>query len=151
VIAAYSAHRPNSATAALGIHLIVYCCVGACLASGLYAVLQPWRAPNSGLAAYKPPAGAVVTYGKSLLPKSVAETIAPVTLIEPEPAMTARSTPEPELKPTVTAPSQPHADNRSHRKAKRPNREVKMESPKRQGAPCIPGYDSAGAQTRPCG
>ena len=36
MIAAYSAHRPDSVTAALGIHLIVYCSVGACLAFGLY-------------------------------------------------------------------------------------------------------------------
>ena len=47
MIAAYSAHRPDSVTAALGIHLIVYCAVGACLAFGLYALLQPSRAPNS--------------------------------------------------------------------------------------------------------
>ena len=50
MIAAYSAPRPDSVTAALGIHLIVYCSVGACLAFGLYALLQPSRAPNSGLA-----------------------------------------------------------------------------------------------------
>ena len=143
MIAAYSAHRPDSVTAALGIHLIVYCAVGACFAFGLYALLQPSRAPNSGLAAYKPPPGTVVTYGKPFLAKGVAEPIAPVALIEPEPATTGRSTPEPELKPTVTAPSQPHT-------AKRPKREVRTESPKRSTA-CIPGYDSSGAQTRPCG
>ena len=55
MIAAYSARRPDSVTAALGIHLIVYCAVGACLVFGLYALLQPSRAPNSGLAAYEPP------------------------------------------------------------------------------------------------
>ena len=57
-------------TAALGIHLIVYCAVGACFAFGLYALLQPSRAPNSGLAAYKPPPGTVVTYGKPFLANS---------------------------------------------------------------------------------
>ncbi len=28
--------------------------------------------------------------------------------------------------------------------------EVRIDSPKRRGAACIPGYDSSGAQTRPC-
>ena len=80
MIAAYSARRPDSVTAALGIHLIVYCAVGACLAFGLYALLQPSRAPNSGLAAYEPPPGAVVKYGKPSLATTVAEPIAPVEL-----------------------------------------------------------------------
>ena len=80
MIAAYSAHRPDSVTAALGIHLIVYCSVGACLAFGLYALLQPSRAPNSGLAAYEPPPGAVVKYGKPSLATTAAEPIAPVEL-----------------------------------------------------------------------
>ena len=42
-------------SAALGIHLIVYCAIGARLAFGLYALLQPSRTPNSGLALYKLP------------------------------------------------------------------------------------------------
>ena len=151
MIAAYSAHRPDSVTVALGIHLIVYCAVGACLAFGLYALLQPSRAPNSGLAAYDLP-GAVVKYGKPSLATTVAEPIAPVelpiaaaALIDPESATTGRSTPEPELKPTIAAPrSQPRTAKRSHR-------EVRIDSPKQRGAACIPGYDSSGAQTRPCG
>ena len=151
MIATYSAHHPDSTTAALSIHLIVYCAVGACLAFGLYALLRPSRAPNSGLAAYEPPPGVVVKYGKPSLTTTVAEPIAPVeqpttptALIDQEPATTGRTNPEPELKPTITAPpSQP-------RTAKRPNREVKIESPKRRSVSCIPGYDSSGAQTRPC-
>jgi hypothetical protein len=110
VIAAYSAHRPDSVTAALGIHLIVYCAVGACLAFGLYALLQPSRAPNSGSAAYDPPPGAVVKYGKPSLATTVAEPIAPLelpiaaaALIDPEPATTGRSTPEPEADDRGTA------------------------------------------------
>jgi hypothetical protein len=78
VIAAYSTHRIDSVSAALGIHLIVYCAIGACLAFGLYAVLQPSRTPNSGLAAYKPPPAAVVTYGKRSPATTGAEHIAPV-------------------------------------------------------------------------
>jgi hypothetical protein len=150
VIAAYSTQHPDSATAALSIHLMVYCAVGAFLAFGLYALLQPSRTPNSGLAAYEPLPGTVVKYGKPSLTTGFAEPIAPVEqsiapAIDPEPATTARSTPEPGLQPTITAPpSQP-------RTARRPNREVKIEIPKRRVAPCIPGYDSSGAQTKPCG
>ena len=123
-------HRPDSVTAALGIHLIVYCAVGACLAFGLYALLQPSRAPNSGWRRMTHPPGAVVKYGKPSLATTVAEPIAPVelpiaaaALIDLEPATTGRSTPEPEIKPTIAAPpSQP-------RTAKRPNREVRIDSP----------------------
>jgi hypothetical protein len=149
VIEGYSAHRPNSVTAGLAIHLIVYCAVGACLAFALYALLQPSRAPNSGLAAYKPPPGTVLTYGNSFRANGVSDPIAPVAVIEtelkPEPTTTGKSAPKPEqLKPTATAPSQPHT-------AKRPNRQVRVETPKRRIVACIPGYDSSGAQTRPCG
>src|SRR5215831_15937810 len=123
--AAYSVHRPDSVTVALGLHLIVYCAVGACLAFYLYALLQPSRATNPGLGAYEPPTGTVIKYRKPIAPVEQS-----VTLVEPEPATTGRSTPEPELKPTVaTPPSHP-------RTAKRTNREVK-----RRVAPCIPGYD----------
>ena len=143
MIAAYSAHRPDSVTAALGIHLIVYCAVGAGLAFGLYALLS--RTPNSGLAIYKPPPAAVVTYAKRSTATTGAEPIAPVEqpIADPEPVTTGRSTPEPELKPMITAPPS--------RTAKRPNREVRIDIPRRRGAACIPGYDSSGAQTRPCG
>jgi hypothetical protein len=142
--AAYSGYRSDGVTAALGMHLVVYCVVGVCFAFGLYALLQPSRGSNPGLAAYEPPPGTVVRYGKPFLMKSVAEPIATVAPIEQEPETTGRSTPQPELKPTVTAPSRP-------RTGKRPNREVGIESPKPRGAACIPGYDSSGAQTRPCG
>jgi hypothetical protein len=141
--AAYSGYRPDGVTAALGMHLVVYCAVGACFAFGLYALLQPSRVSNSGLAEYKPFPGTVVTYGKPFVMKSVAEPVTPVAPIEPEPETTGRSTHEPELKPAVPAPSQP-------RTGKRPTRDVRMESPKRR-AECIPAYDSSGAQTRPCG
>jgi hypothetical protein len=54
MIADYPKHHPDGVTAALAIHLIVYCAVGASFAFALYVLLQPSRAPNSGLAAYKP-------------------------------------------------------------------------------------------------
>jgi hypothetical protein len=105
LIAAYSAHRSDGETAALGIHLIVYCAIAACFAFGLYALLQPSRGPNSG--SYKPPPATVISYGKSFLANSVVEPIAPAAPFEPEPTTTGRSTPGPELKPTVTAPFRP--------------------------------------------
>jgi hypothetical protein len=43
------------------------------LAFGLYALLQPSRAPNSGLAAYDALPGAVAKYGKPSLATTVAE------------------------------------------------------------------------------
>ena len=144
MIAGYSEHRPDGVTTALAIHLIVYCAVGACFAFALYALLQPTRTPNAGLRAYRPLPGTVVTYGEAFVAKSVPEPVGPVALIEPEPTTTGRSTAEPEqLKPTVTAPSQPHP-------AKRLQRNVRVENPKRRTAACIPGYDSSGPQTRPC-
>ena len=84
LIAAYSAHRSDGETAALGIHLIVYCAIAACFAYGLYAMLQPSRGPNSGLTAYKPPPATVISYGKPFLPNSVVEPIASAAPIEPE-------------------------------------------------------------------
>src|SRR5262245_31250554 len=47
---------------ALGIHLCLYCAVAGGLAYGLYALLQPARFANPGVAAYEPPPGTVVTY-----------------------------------------------------------------------------------------
>jgi hypothetical protein len=144
LIAAYPAYRSDGVSAALGIHLVVYCAVGACFAFGLYALLQPSRSANPGVAAYEPPPGAVVRYGKPFRMNDVAESVATVGPIAPEPETTGRATPEPESKPAATAPSRP-------RTARRPNREVRIESPKRPSAACIPAYDSSGAQTRPCG
>jgi hypothetical protein len=143
VSAAYSAYRPDGVTAALGIYLVVYCGVAACLAFGLYALLQPARVLNPGLAAYKPPPATVVRYDPTFRSESVALPIAPVAAIAPEPETRGRSIPQPELQPTVTAPAPPNT-------GKRPNREVRMESPNRRGTACIPAYDSSGAQTRPC-
>src|SRR5262249_16241094 len=79
VTTTYSAHCPDSVTAALGIHLAVYCAVGACFTFGLYGLLQPARSPNSGLAEYKPPPGAVVTYVK---PSVVARGAEPIGTVE---------------------------------------------------------------------
>jgi hypothetical protein len=94
-------------------------------------------------------------YDEPLVAKTVPEPIGPVALVEPgpigpvglvqpEPTTIGLSTPEPEhLKLTVAALPQPHA-------AKRPKRKVRVEILKPRIAACIPGYDSSGAQTRPC-
>jgi hypothetical protein len=69
----------------------------------------------------------------------------PEAMPEPElaPQPEVALTPPPEATPTVAPPSQ-------RRTVKKPNREVKMGTPNRRSG-CIPGYDSSGAQTRPCG
>jgi hypothetical protein len=161
VLTAYSVNRPDSVTAALGIHFLVYCAVGACFALSLYALLQPSSISDSGSAAYKPLPATVVTH-EPLRTNDAALPIAPVVAIAPESRTTGSSmlqlepapqpelkpspelAPQPELRPTLTAPSQP-------RSGRRPNRDVKIESSKRRSGPCIPGYDGSGAQTRPCG
>ena len=58
----YSREQTDGVDVALAISLGVYCAFAACFALGLYALLQPSRHPNSGLAAYKPPPAMVVTY-----------------------------------------------------------------------------------------
>ncbi len=162
MIVAYSAHRPDSVTATLAIHLIAYCAIGACLASSLYTLLQPSRVSTSSVTDYKLVPAMVVRDDEPLLTRGAASPIAPVAPnmpvapiatiapMEPEAETTGLSNPQPEIKPTVTAPSQPQTNKRPNRVVK-PNREVKMESPKPRTAPCIPAYDSSGAQTRPCG
>jgi hypothetical protein len=160
MITAYSVHRHDSVSTALGIHLLVYCAVGACFAFSLYALLHPASISDSGSAQYKPLPAAMITpepprSNDAALPMTAVVPIAPPSQTmglsmpqpqlapEPEPAPPPELAPAPEVHPTVTAPSQP-------RTGRRPNREVKIESPKRR-APCIPAYDSSGAQTRPCG
>ena len=58
----YSREQTDGVDVALAISLGVYCAFAACFALGLYALLQPSRYPNSGLAAYKAPPAMVVTY-----------------------------------------------------------------------------------------
>lgn len=67
--------RTDGLEAALAVYLGIYCAVLACFALGFYALMQPTRHPNSGLAAYKPPPAMVVSYLPSFRngdPRSVA-------------------------------------------------------------------------------
>jgi hypothetical protein len=138
--------------AALGIHLCLYCAVAACFAVGFYALLQPSRFPNPGLAAYKPPPGTIVAYVQ-LRPSrndvaALAVPIAPAGLTQPEPETTGRSTSQaqepaspPQLQTVKPPAQQPKA---------KPRREARSESSMQQRTACLPGYDSSGAQTRSC-
>jgi hypothetical protein len=143
--------QDDGVAAALGIHLCLYCAVAACFAVGFYALLQPSRFPNPGLAAYKPPPGTIVAYVQ-LRPSrndvaALAVPIAPAALILPEPETTGRSASQanaaspPQLQMVEPPAQQPKA---------KPRREARSESPTRQRAACLPGYDSSGAQTRSC-
>jgi hypothetical protein len=71
----------------------------------------------------------------------------------PPPETDARATPPPALETTSRSPLQLAAapvPRSPARQAKRPAPQVAAESPKPQGSPCLPGYDSSGAQTRSC-
>jgi hypothetical protein len=144
--------QDNGVNAGLSIHLCLYCAVAACFAVGLYALLQPLRVPNPGLAAFKPLPGTIVTYVQ--LPPSrkdvaaLAAPIAPAVLTQPELETTGRSTSqaqEPASPPRVQMVEPPAQQPKA-----KPCREARSESPTPQRAVCLPGYDSSGAQTRPC-
>jgi hypothetical protein len=148
------AHRvPSDGVAtALGIHLCLYCAVAGGLVFGLYALLQPARFPNPGIAAYEPLPGTVVTYMPPFRSRN-----SPALMGSAEP------TPMPELEPTdlstrqleaaafaqSTSPSElrPVPSKRSAKQTTRRN--IGPENTKQRSA-CIPSYDSSGAQTGAC-
>jgi hypothetical protein len=68
---------------ALGINVGVYAGTVACFAAGLYWLMQPTVVQNRGLAAYKPPPGAVVTYADTARLPPTDPTRAPPALPEP--------------------------------------------------------------------
>ena len=101
---------------------------------------------------FKPLPGTIVTYVQ--LPPSrkdvaaLAAPIAPAVLTQPELETTGRSTSQaqepaspPQLQMVEPPAQQPKA---------KPRREARSESSTPQRAVCLPGYDSSGAQTRPC-
>jgi hypothetical protein len=148
--------RPNDGVAsALGIHLSLYCAVAGCLVLGLYALMQPSRSPNPGLAAYKPPPGTVVNYVAPAQTRERTEAAAAVVILPPEPETTGLATraPEPPAVETLPLPAESTRPAPAPARAGTRNRAraVDSESPKRAPVACIPSYDSSGAQTRPCG
>jgi hypothetical protein len=139
--------------AALCIHLCIYCAVAACFGLGFYVFMQPSRSTNLGLTAYKPPPATVITSG---LPARLSERerIQPFVVMRAEPQTDARATPPPALETASRSTLQPSAaapvPRSPARQAKRPAPQVAAEAPKPQGSPCLPDYDSSGAQTRSC-
>jgi hypothetical protein len=140
--------------AALCLHLCVYCAVAACFGLGFYVFMQPSRSPNLGLAAYKPPPATVITSG---LPARLRdrERNAPFVVMRAEPETDARATPPPARETTSRSALQPPLaaaplPRSAAKQAKKPAPQVAAEVPKPQGSPCLPGYDSSGAQTRAC-
>jgi hypothetical protein len=147
--------QDDGLAAALGIHLCVYCAVAACFALGLYALLQPSRLLNPGLAAYKPPPGTIIAYVQQppRLNDVAAQAVpmAPAVLTRPELETTGRSTHQAVPEPSSRAMPEPRIAEPSVRQPKaKPRREARSESPTPQPAACLSGYDSSGAQTRSC-
>jgi hypothetical protein len=147
--------QADGLASALGIHLCIYCAVAGCFALGLYALLQPSRVPNPGIAAYKPPPATVIAYVPQPFRRDGVATsappIAPAALTAPEPETTGRAT-ETTAAPASRAISEPQiaAPSVPHRSKPKPRREARKETSPPQRSACLPGYDSSGAQTRSC-
>jgi hypothetical protein len=115
--------------------------------------MQPSRSANLGLAIYKPPPATVITSG---LPARLRERErnAPFVVMRAEPETDARATPPPALGATSRSTLQPSAaaplPRSAAKPAKKPAVQAVAEAPKPQASPCLPGYDSSGAQTRSC-
>ena len=136
----------------LAIHIGAYCGVAGCLVLVLMFLHQPSRSSNPGLTAYKPPPGTAIKHDLSpskpesrdvlvALPAPAAE---PETtgrsLEQPDVRQDAQSVPEPEPRPNTAVKRKPKAPK------ERREATAQMSAP----APCIPGYDGSGAQTRWC-
>lgn len=179
MIADHFEKRPDGRRAALVFHLAVDSALAVCLAFGVYALLHPLGASNSGLAEYQALPAAVVTRDTPLpasavvLPTAATAPIASAP-IDPGPQVRSISTapanvmlqpeamPQPELAPQPEVAPQPElipppeakptvAPPSQRRTGKKPNRDIRTGTSNRRGAGCIPGYDGSGAQTRPCG
>jgi len=134
---------------ALGIHLCLYCAVAGCLGYGLYALLQPARFANPGVAAYEPPPGTVVTYTLPLRLRNRA--LGSVAAPTPEPETTGLSAGGAEVEAFAqsTSPSELEAVAVPSKRPSKPRRDILPVSAPQHRA-CIPTYDSSGAQTGAC-
>jgi hypothetical protein len=136
---------------ALGIHLCLYCAVAGCLGYGLYALLQPTRFANPGVAAYEPPPGTVVTYTLPLrLPNRALAGAAAVTSPEPETTGLSAGRPEADAFAQSTSPSELEVVAVPSKRPSKPRRDIQPVSAPQQRPACIPSYDSSGAQTGAC-
>jgi hypothetical protein len=86
-----SERDPDGVAGAIAMHLCLYCAVAGCFALVLYYLMQPTRLPNPGMAAYKPPPGALAAQTVSL--RFGTE---PIKAAEPE---TTGAAPAPAAKP----------------------------------------------------
>jgi len=137
---------------ALGIHLCLYCALAGCLAYGLYALLQPARFANPGVAAYQAPPGTVVTYTLPLRLRNDRALGAAAAPTSPEPETTGLSAgrPEAEAFAQSTSPSELGAVAMPSKRPSKPRRDIQPVSAPQQRPACIPSYDSSGAQTGAC-
>jgi hypothetical protein len=88
-------HQTDGIGVALAIHLSIYSFVFGLFAMGLYALLQPARFPNPGVAAYKPPPDTVISWAMPPRLLAAAEHVEPVAAAQPEPDLTdGRASPE---------------------------------------------------------
>jgi hypothetical protein len=78
-----SERDPDGVTVALAEHVCMYCAGAGIIAFALYYSMQPTRVANPGLAAYKPPPRAVITYAVPLTLER--EAITPAAMVAPEP------------------------------------------------------------------
>jgi hypothetical protein len=145
----------DGVAAALCIHLSIYCAAAVCFGFGFYEFMQPSFSPNPGLAAYKPPPATVISYElPARLKRDPGGNAMPV-MIRAETETDARATHAPASETTTRATLQPPSpaplvSRPPAKQTKKPARQVAAEAPKSQGPPCLPGYDSSGAQTKSC-
>src|SRR5262245_14004139 len=135
---------------ALGIHLCLYCAVAGCLGYGLYALLQPARFANPGVAAYEPPPGTVVTYTLPLRLRNRALGRAAGPTPESEPTGRSAGRPEAAAVAHSASPSELEAVAVPSKRPSTPRRDILPVSAPQQRPACIPTYDSSGAQTGAC-
>src|SRR5262245_42333782 len=143
----------NHLGTALAIHIGAYCGVAGCLVLVLIFLHQPSRSSNPCLTAYKPPPGTAIKRhlvpskpeSRDVLVASPAPAAEPETtgrsLEQPDVRQDAQSVPEPERRPNTALKRKPKAPKEFRRETT-----AQMSTP----APCIPGYDGSGAQTRWC-
>jgi hypothetical protein len=157
-MALYAQYQKDGLAGALALHLCLYCAVGGCFAFGLYALLQPTRSSNPGIAAYKPPPRTVIAYGpsSSFSPPPDPPIAQPIATDELASQLetTGRSGRAPEPKRIeMLERQQPPVQVKKVKRNPKPlaRREPSMQpetTPARVA--CIPRYDSSGAQIGAC-
>ena len=128
-MAKYSREQSDGLDVALAISLSAYCAFAACFALGLYALMQPSRYPNPGLAAYKAPPAMVMTYMPSFRNAIGSK---PAALAAAEAAKS--DTIKPETSGQAQAQAQAQVQGQAQADVQKPAQEVRAEAPKRPRA-----------------